>query len=85
MTELRACTAEEFDDFLENYPRELERNFNHIPDPPIETYSDPSLGVWPGCVVATCCADDWIPKDGYRPITQANGYIRKQSDWKIKQ
>lgn len=49
----RFLTAVEFDAFLSSYPRALTVN------PPLErkanfrSYSDPSLGRWPGNVIAT--------------------------------
>jgi hypothetical protein len=42
-----------FESFLKNYPRYLERDVTGIFEPPLVTYNDFTLGVWPESVVAS--------------------------------
>jgi hypothetical protein len=42
----------EFDAFIEAYPRKLEYDLYRIGEPPLETWNDFTLGVWPRSIVA---------------------------------
>jgi hypothetical protein len=54
----RKVTKEEYKAFIEAYPRPLERDITGICDPPLETYNDFTLGIWPDSSVAFCHRDD---------------------------
>lgn len=56
MSEKTTVTEEEFDAFVEAYPRPIRRDVNGTCEPPLITYNDHSLGAWPECVVASCSA-----------------------------
>lgn len=50
----KQCTAEELKTFLDHYPRPLVVDITGICDPPLQTWNDFTLGVWPRSVVASC-------------------------------
>lgn len=53
MNNFKKVTKEEFDEFIKNYPRQLEKDVSGICEPPLLTYNDFSNGqVWPESVVA---------------------------------
>ena len=56
--ELEQVTKEEFDDFIDKYPKELIGHTQHIVDPPQYQVMDFSLAEYPYNIVATV-TDDW--------------------------
>jgi hypothetical protein len=55
--EFKQVSKEEFQEFLAKYPRKLEHDCSGIPEPPVDTYNDFSLGVWPESIVARISRD----------------------------
>ena len=49
---LNRVTKEEFDRFIENYPRKLIWHVSQFCEPPVITYNDPSIGKFQDSVVA---------------------------------
>jgi hypothetical protein len=49
---MRKVNKEEFDKFVAEYPRPLERNVAAMYEPPLCSYNDSTLGEWPESVVA---------------------------------
>jgi hypothetical protein len=49
---MKPVTKEEFEKFILSYPRPLDRDVAQMCEPPVVTYNDFSLGVWPQSVVA---------------------------------
>jgi len=55
----RTVTKEEFDTFLRNYPRRLERDICGIGEPPLASYNDFELANrWPHSIVAQYSIED---------------------------
>lgn len=54
----------EFEKFLKEYPRPLERDVYAPNEPPLVTYNDFTLGVWPHSIVASTYLYDDNP-EGY--------------------
>jgi hypothetical protein len=48
----RNVTKEEFDKFVAAYPRPLVKDVCGIPQPPVLSYNDFSMGKWPESIVA---------------------------------
>jgi len=68
-------TKEEFDKFIQAYPRELLRDVFHANEPPIVTYNDFTLGDWPDSVVAAYSVGD---------LPGAHYYYGPDSNFKIR-
>lgn len=51
-----SVTEEEYYNFLELYPRDLDRNVSSVCDPPVISYNDFELGKFPDSIVASRCA-----------------------------
>lgn len=49
---MKPVTKEEFEQFILSYPRPLDRDVARMAEPPVVTYNDFSLGMWPQSVVA---------------------------------
>lgn len=49
-------SEDEYYDFLESYPREIERNVSSVCDPPVISYNDFKLGNFPDSIIASRCA-----------------------------
>jgi hypothetical protein len=49
---MKPVTKEQFEQFIQSYPRPLNRNVALMCEPPVVTYNDFSLGMWPASVVA---------------------------------
>jgi hypothetical protein len=49
---MKIVTKEEFERFVISYPGHLERDIAHFAEPPVVTYNDFSLGMWPRSIVA---------------------------------
>lgn len=58
MKNLIECTEQEMRDFVATYPRPLERDVYGAHEPPLVTFNDFTLGVWPESVVASYSAGD---------------------------
>ena len=84
MEKFKSVTPDEFDKFIENYPRHLEIDVYRVPEPPLQSWNDFSLGDWPESVVASASIDDDSALDNFRIV---DNYSRpmKQTNWKIKQ
>ena len=52
---------EDFDAFVAAYPHPLVKDCCGIPEPPVLSYNDFRLGVWPASVVARVTLCDWDP------------------------
>lgn len=52
MKKSKQVTKEEFELFIKNYPHELEIDVCGIFEPPIKSYNDFTIGMWPESVVA---------------------------------
>ena len=65
----KSVTKNEFDEFLESYPRHLSCDVFGACDPPLLSYNDFELAdKWPGSVVAsTYCYDDTPGGYFYKP------------------
>ncbi len=50
---MKKCTYEEIEAFIKTYPRKLERDVFGAYEPPLVTYNDFTLGVWPESVIAS--------------------------------
>lgn len=78
---MKKVTKEEFDKFIENYPRKLEYSVLTICSPEKGQYNDFTLGVWPKSVVASFNLWGHNPKDakdiwGKEPC---NWFIKEQT------
>lgn len=62
---------EEFYDFINNYPRKLKKDVNHISEPPTITWNDFTKGDWPESVIATA-QEDWNGDWTYRILDDNN-------------
>jgi hypothetical protein len=49
---VKPVTKEEFERFIASYPRPLDRDIMRMAEPPVVTYNDFSLGMWPLSIVA---------------------------------
>lgn len=59
-----SVTKEKFEEFIKQYPRQLEANYCGIYSPPLITYNDLELADrWPHSVVAHTSAYDSVPWD----------------------
>ncbi len=58
MKTLVDCTKEELEAFVAAYPRKLDRDVFGASEPPLVTFNDFTLGVWPDSVVAKFHAGD---------------------------
>jgi hypothetical protein len=52
VSDWKPCTKAEFDAFVAAYPRPLDRDVTGICEPPMVSYNDFTLGVWPESMVA---------------------------------
>jgi hypothetical protein len=82
MKEYKRVTKEEFDIFIAEYPRKLERDVSGISDPPTLTMNDFSIGVWPDSVVAKADLYETFPKDRMGQVYgwEPNKYFIKELD-----
>jgi len=73
---MKSVSKPEFWEFVKNYPRKLEMDIYGVCDPPVVTFNDFSLGVWPKSVVARTWKYDDDP-DGhfYEPEENRKYYI----------
>ena len=78
MTNWKKVTKEEFEQYLKNYPRELETDVNGICEPPLVTYNDFTLGKYPQSIVAKY----YNNKMGYEPDRPIEYYIRGMENGK---
>lgn len=77
MEEIRV-TREEYQEFIENYPRELVKHVCAIVEPPLITFNDFTLGDWPDSVVSRTWAYSDIKGDRYyEPMEKRRYYIKK--------
>lgn len=84
MPELARCTAEEFDAFLAAYPRTLVTDVARICEPPMMSWNDFTIGVWPQSAVATCQLDDIRAEPGeFREWPDRSGRMVRESGWEI--
>lgn len=63
---MKPVTKEEFKQFIDSYPRHLERDVAMMCEPPVITFNDFSLGAWPASVVARYTFEDiecLVPSD----------------------
>lgn len=69
----------ELDEFLVNYPRrELIFKVDHCTEPPLVTYNDPALGVYPKGIVASY----WhYSNDPDSPIYEKNPSFRVRTEF----
>jgi len=65
---MRSVTKEEFDAFLLGYGKRLDRDVYQVSDPPVVTWNDFTLGVWPESIVASARLqrDGSLPLEGFR-------------------
>jgi hypothetical protein len=78
--EMKQVSKAEFIDFINNYPRKLERDFYGVCEPPLITYNDFELANrWPYSIVAkTWVYEDepghyyYVPEEGREYIIMAN-------------
>jgi len=71
----KSVTKEEFDKFIENYPRELVRSVYAVFEPPIVTYNDFELANhWPYSVIARTYIYDEDPKERYYEPEEMRSY-----------
>ena len=65
-SEYKRVSKEEFINFINNYPRKLERDTYMVCEPPLITYNDFSTGKkWPESTVAKYWYYDENPEDHY--------------------
>jgi hypothetical protein len=74
MNKLVFCTKAQFDEFLANYPRQLEHDVLAICQPERVQYNDFTLGSWPRSVVAEFSAWGCTPDNIYGP---------NPGDWRV--
>ena len=69
---LRDVTQGEFEAFVRDYHRPLERDVYRACDPPYVSYNDLTLGDWPDSVVASYIAGDMLggERSGFRIATR---------------
>lgn len=78
----RAATKDEFDAFVQSYPRPLTRDVETMGEPPKVSLNDFTLGDWPKSVVAsvTKWSDSYPNADGSkRPDTYAVADLPKSA------
>ena len=73
----KKVTKEEFNEFLDNYPRKLKCDVCGISEPPLVTYNDFELADrWPYSVIASTCVYSDDPNDYfYEPEEKRDYYI----------
>ena len=62
---VKEVSRQEFEDFIESYPRPLQGYVSGISDPPIASYNDWELGWWPRSAVAHAPFYSDDPEDRY--------------------
>ena len=76
----KQVSREEYQAFIENYPRKLVKDVCSISEPPLITFNDFTLGNWPESIVARTWAYSDILEDRYyEPIETRKYYIRIES------
>ncbi len=50
---MKSVSKEEYEKYIDKYPRKLVRDVYAVCDPPLITYNDFTLGEWPNSVVAS--------------------------------
>ena len=74
--EMKRVSKSEFQEFINNYPRKLERDVCGISDPPSITYNDFELANrWPYSVVANTWAYSDDPQDYFYAPEEDRGYF----------
>lgn len=54
---MKSVSKDEFDEFIKAYPNKLHKQVHSIPEPPLISYYDFTLGNWPEGRVASCQVD----------------------------
>ena len=77
----KQVSREEYQAFVENYPRKLIKDVCAIAEPPLITFNDFTLGHWPKSIVARTWAYSDIPGDRYyEPMEDRRYFIRTDSE-----
>ena len=78
---MKQVSREEYQAFVENYPRELHKDVWQTVEPSLIMFNDLSLGEWPKCIVAETWAYSDIPGDRYYvPMKDRRYFIRTDSE-----
>lgn len=72
-----SVSKEEYQTFVENYPRQLAIDVCAIAEPPVITHNDFTLGDWPKSVVAKTWAYSDDPNDRYYEPEEGRKYYIK--------
>lgn len=72
----KCVSKEEFEQFIASYPHALVKDVCGISDPPLISYNDFELGVWPESIVASTVLYEDTPGDYYyEPEEKRKYYI----------
>jgi hypothetical protein len=69
--EFKTVTAEEFEQFLRNYPRILDVDVCQICEPPFKSFNDFNIGNWPDSIVAKITLNEaWGQPNEYQVLVE---------------
>lgn len=71
----KRVNKEEFEQFIASYPRPLEKDVCGISEPPLISYNDFKLGIWPDSIVASTFLYEDTPEDYYYEPEEEHKYF----------